>query len=310
MVEAIYTEDNRETAPSSNGIDAASPGLTVSIADAERICRRIATSHYENFLVASVFLPHTMRQPFYNVYAFCRYADDLADNSPTAKIATEMLIDWRQQLRACFSGQAIHPIYIALRDTATRFDLGIEPFDHLIQAFLQDQAKVRYQTFDELLDYCRWSADPVGRIVLRLAKADSSEICRFSDSVCTGLQLVNHWQDVARDFRAGRVYLPAKDAFRFGVDLERVDDPAQRKEFQNLLRFECDRAASFLRSGLPLADQVPRWLAKDIRLFIHGGLATLAAIANLNYDVLSKRPTVSRLRQIRLIVAAYVGRLD
>ena len=310
MVEAIYTEDNRETALSSNGFDTASPGLTVSLADAERICRRIATSHYENFLVASVFLPRSMRQPFYNVYAFCRYADDLADNSPTAKVATEMLIDWQRQLQACFSGQATHPIYIALRDTAMRFDLKIEPFDHLIQAFLQDQVKVRYQTFDELRDYCRWSADPVGRVLLRLAKADSSEFLRLSDSVCTGLQLANHWQDVARDFRAGRIYLPAKDAFRFGVDLERVDDPAQRKEFQDLLRFECDRAASILRSGLPLADQVPRWLAKDIRLFIHGGLATLAAIANVNYDVLSKRPTVSRLRQLRLIVAAYVGRLD
>jgi len=309
-VETIYTEDNRETSLSSNGIDAAAPALTVSLAAAERICRRIATGHYENFLVASVFLPRAMRQPFYNVYAYCRHADDLADESPTPEIATQKLADWQRQLQACFAGNATHPIFIALRDTDQRFDLRMEPFNDLIQAFLQDQVKVRYQTFDELLDYCRRSADPVGRIVLRLANADSDENLKLSDSVCTGLQLANHWQDVARDFRSGRIYLPAQDASRFGVDLERIHDVAQRKEFQDLLRFECDRAASFLRHGLPLASQVPRWLAKDIRLFIHGGLATLAAIANLHYDVLSQRPTVSRLRQMRLIVAAYVGRLD
>ena len=308
-VETSCSEDNREVPIPSNGIDSDSIVPCVSLAQAERFCRRLATTHYENFLVASIFLPRRMRQPFYTVYAFCRHADDLADHSPTPEIATKKLLAWRRQLADCFSGEATHPIFIALRAITGRFNLRIDPFDKLLTAFLQDQSKVSYQDFDELLDYCQYSANPVGRIVLRLADADSDHNVRLSDSICTGLQLVNHWQDVARDFHAGRVYLPKDDAKRFAVDLEVLDCSDQRQRFCRLIQFQCERSSVFLQDGLSLPNQVPRWLANDIRLFVHGGLATLEAIARVDYDVLKVRPKVSRFKQMRLLAAATFGRL-
>src|SRR5690606_25842748 len=189
----------------------------ISLAQAEAHCRRLARSHYENFLVASVLLPRAMRQPFYNVYAFCRHADDLADESGSPQLALDRLHDWQVQLQRCFSGRAEHPIFVALSDTRSRFQLSIEPFDQLLDAFRQDQTKTRYATFAERLDYCRRSANPVGRIVLRLAAADSPENMELSDRICTGLQLANHWQDIRRDFLAGRIYLPQDAMDAHGV---------------------------------------------------------------------------------------------
>ncbi len=251
-----------------------------------------------------------MRQPFYNVYAYCRHADDIADLSPSREEATTKLIDWRRQLADCFSGAALHPIFVALKETIEQFDLVMEPFDDLISAFLQDQTKLRYKTHDELIDYCRRSANPVGRIVLKLAGAASDDNVLLSDSICTGLQLANHWQDLQRDFQAGRVYLPSEDAGRFGVDLERLGDAEQALAVREMVQWECDRAEKLLRSGLGLANQVPRWLAKDIRLIGHGGISTLDAIRKIDYRVMSTRPVVSRLEQVRLVVAAFFGCLD
>jgi len=305
--DGLRYEDNREESTSSNGIDDSPTNREFSLREAERFCRQIALGHYENFVVASVFLPKPMRQPFYNVYAFCRAADDLADLSLSPEVATTKLQHWQKQLQDCFAGKASDPVFIALRDTATRFDLSIEPFANLLHAFLQDQSKVRYESFEELLQYCRYSANPVGRMVLRLAKADSEVNVKLSDSICTGLQLANHWQDVARDFEAGRLYLPIRDLRQFDLDAGTFMLSGQRDNFRNLLRFQCDRAAEYLRNGLPLADQVPRWLANDLRLFVHGGLATLDAIAKNDYDVLRQRPTVPKLRQIRLMFAAFLG---
>ena len=260
--------------------------------------------------MASVFLPRRMRQPFYNIYAYCRYADDLGDESPSTQVATERLLQWRDGLRRCFAGESTHPIFEALQATIWEFDLKIEPFHHLLDAFLQDQVKVRYATFAELLGYCENSANPVGRIVLRLAEADTPENVRLSDFICTGLQLANHWQDVARDFQSGRVYLPQEDAQKFHVDLEQLKSDNQRIAFMSLMRFQCERAKAFLEQGKPLAGQVPKWLANDVRLFVHGGLATLEAIARQNFDVRHARPKVARSRQLRLMLAAALGRLD
>jgi squalene synthase HpnC len=289
---------------------AVSPLPPVGLAEANRFCRRLATSHYENFLVASVFLPRRIRQPFYNIYAYCRHADDLGDESPSTQVATERLLEWRAKLQQCFAGNATHPIFVALQTTIRDFDLPMEPFDRLIDAFLLDQVKIRYETFAELLSYCENSANPVGRLVLRLAGADSNENVRLADSICTGLQLANHWQDVARDHAMGRVYLPQAEAQEFHVDIARLPEENQREPLKALLRFQCERARCFLDEGKLLADQVPRWLANDIRLFVHGGLATLDAIARQDYDVIQSRPQVSRSRQFRLVIAAALGRLD
>lgn len=296
---------NRRGGDSSNGPTA----KAISLPQAEAYCRRLARSHYENFLVASLLLPRAMRQPFYNVYAFCRYADDLADESDSPQLALQHLHHWQVQLQRCFAGQAEHPIYIALRDTQTRFQLAIEPFEQLLDAFRQDQFKTRYATFAELLHYCQRSANPVGRIVLRLAAADSPENVALSDQICTGLQLANHWQDIGRDFQAGRIYLPQDAMQTHGVTEAMLGEHRASEPLRRLIAAECKRARSFFEAGRPLIQRVPRWLACDIGLFIRGGLATLDAIAAVDYDVLRQRPTVSRWQQLRWTCQAALDRL-
>jgi len=249
-----------------------------------------------------------MRQPFYNVYAFCRHADDLADESGCPQLALERLEDWRTQLQRCFAGHAEQPIFVALADTLARFQVSIEPFEQLLDAFRQDQVKTRYATFDELLDYCRRSANPVGRIVLRLAKADSPENLELSDGICTGLQLANHWQDIGRDLSIGRIYLPQDAMDAHGVTPSMLSGERACEPLRRLIAAECKRARRFFEAGRPLIQRVPHWLACDIRLFIRGGLATLDAIAAVDHDVLRQRPTVSRWQQLRWTWQAAVGR--
>jgi squalene synthase HpnC len=311
MADSLSEDDvtdqiNRWPVGSSNG--ALPDRLQLSTARAH--CRRIALGHYENFLVASVLLPRKMKQPFYNVYAFCRHADDLADESPSPEIATERLGHWQQQLDRCFAGQSVdHPIFIALSDTILQFRLQKRPFDDLLDAFRQDQVKVRFANFAELLDYCRRSANPVGHIVLRLADADSPENIALSDSICTGLQLANHWQDIRRDFQAGRIYLPQDALASVSITESALGQPKACEELKHLIASQCQRAREFLIAGLPLADRVPRWLASDIRLFAHGGLETLDAIARQDHDTIAQRPTVSKTRQLKLVIRAMLGRL-
>jgi squalene synthase HpnC len=337
-------QDNREAADPSNpdrspivspdrsrgGVDPA------ALARAREATAAIAKSHYENFLVASVLLPRRLRQPFFDVYAFCRTADDLADESPSPEIATERLADFQRHLDAAFAGRPQfdgfqfdgfqfdgfqrdgfqrdgpqHDLFVALADTATAFDLPQTPFDDLLDAFRQDQTKTRYATFDELTDYCRRSANPVGRIVLMLARAADSESIGLSDEICTGLQLANFWQDVARDFAIGRLYLPATDCDEYGVTESMIAQGIAARttppELRRLIHFQCDRAEGFFRRGLPLAERVPRWLAADVRLFAHGGLATLAAIRRVDGDVLRVRPKVAKTTQMAMLARAAIG---
>lgn len=311
MADSLSEDDvpvqiNRWRGSSSNG----SPTDGSRLLAAQAHCRRIALGHYENFLVASALLPRSMKQPFYNVYAFCRHADDLADESPSPAIATERLSQWQQELDRCFAGQSVeHPIFIALAETIPRFDLQKRPFDDLLDAFRQDQIKIRFANFAELLDYCGRSANPVGHIVLRMAAADSPENIALSDSICTGLQLANHWQDIRRDLQSGRIYLPQDAMAAENIAESMLAGDRACEAIKRVIAAQCGQARRFLIAGLPLADNVPRWLAADIRLFVHGGLATLDAIARCDHDTLRKRPTVSKTRQINLVVRAMLGRL-
>ncbi len=299
---------------------------------AQATCRQIAKSHYENFLVGSLLTPPTVRQDFFNIYAYCRTADDLADESPSPQAALVALRQWRNGFSQCVDAklplaELPHPIFVALRSTIERHRLPPQPFLDLLEAFEQDQTVTQYQTFDQLLEYCRRGANPVGRLVLRLACADKPAgdeperdavheredlhaLDELSDRVCTGLQLANFWQDVQRDRAIGRTYLPAEDRQRFGVSDADLDAPRAGQSFKQLLRFEVDRAADYLHGGLPLAERVPSWLARDIRLFVHGGLETLRAIRRIDYDVLHRRPRVARWRQLLLLGRAAVGRLS
>lgn len=282
------------------------------LADSRRLCREIACSHYENFVVASVLLPRPMRQPFYNVYAFCRAADDAADESITPAAARTSLEHFRSSIADIYSGSEVSGQFLALADTVRQFDLARKPFDDLLDAFVQDQSVHRYRDEPELLNYCCRSANPVGRIVLAMGGCLTAEHARLSDDVCTGLQLANFWQDVTRDYAIGRIYLPATAMQRHGFDESMIAETITRSRptppcIRAAIAEQCDRARDRFQRGRSLVAIVPRWLAADIELFVLGGLATLDAIAKTNYDVLRQRPQVSKAKQAWLIARTWIG---
>lgn len=272
--------------------------------DAEAYCRELATSHYENFPLVSWLLPKGLHQHFYNVYAYCRWADDLGDEVGDSARSLELLAWWRQELAACYAGQFRHPVFVALKGTIDEFSIPIEPFQDLISAFEQDQSVKEYQTFIQLRDYCRRSADPVGRLVLCLCRAATDQNVAWSDSICTGLQLANFWQDVSRDYDIGRIYLPREDYERFGYRREDFDARVMNPAFRDLMKFEVDRARQFLTDGLPLIPQLPGRLQVDIDLFAQGGLRILQRIEGIDYQVWQTRPKVTKGDAMRLLIGA------
>lgn len=278
-----------------------------SLVEAEQYCERLARMHYENFPVVSWLLPKRLHQEFFNVYAFCRWADDLGDEVGDRALALELLGWWWKELDDCYAGQVRHPVFVALRGTIERFRLPIDPFRDLISAFEQDQRVTDYRTYAELLDYCQRSANPVGRIVLRLGECDTPENVNWSDLICTGLQLANFWQDVARDHVIGRLYLPQEDRERFGYTAQQLAQQRSTPEFIELLRFEVARARELLLAGQPLVRSVPSWLELDIDLFIQGGLRILKEIETIRFQVWESRPVVRKGAALGLFIQG-VGR--
>jgi len=284
-------------------------GYAQTLRRARKFTRKLATSHYENFLVASVLLPRQLRQPFYDVYAFCRTADDLADESDNQEVALRRLDHFQQQLDVAFAGRPEEILFVALHETIREFQIPKQPFDDLLDAFRQDQHRNRYESMDELFDYCRRSANPVGHIVLHLGKSFTPENSVLSDHICTALQLVNFWQDVARDFAMDRIYVPSEQMRQYGVDEAMFGQSTTSEPLRRLLADECERAEKMLHAGLPLAKSVKPWLSNDVKLFAHGGLQTLRAIRRIEYDVLGFRPTVGKLQQFGLVLRALLRRL-
>ena len=272
---------------------------------AEAFCREVASRHYENFTVATRLVPPRLRQHLANVYTFARWSDDLADEATSADEATRGLADWQRQLEECFAGRPRHPVFVALAETVRRTGLSIEPFADLLDAFRQDQTKTRYATRAELIDYCRRSADPVGRIVLGLEGCREPDLLAMSDAICTGLQLVNFWQDVRRDRLAGRVYLPAEDMHRFGVEEPMLDLPRATPQLVRLIRAEVAWARERFAAGAALIDRAPPALRPAIGMFVGGGRAVAAAIERAGCDTLARRPTVGRLTKIGLACRAW-----
>ncbi len=272
-----------------------------SLGQSRRYCRRLARRHYENFTVASRLLPWRLRQHFFNIYAYCRWADDLADEAGDPRRSLALLDWWEQHLHACYRGQTFHPVFIALATTIKKFDIPAEPFVDLLVAFRQDQRVRRYEDIGKLLNYCRYSANPVGRLVLYLGRCHTPERVQMADSICTGLQLANFCQDVAGDFDRGRIYLPLADCRRFGYD----DGMFARREcndaFRRLMAAEVDQAEGYLRRGLPLAPAMPSDLQLDVALFVHGGLAILEAIRRQNYDVWTARPKLTKFEKLSIL---------
>jgi len=284
--------------------------------DALRWCRRYTRRHGENFTVVSWFLPRELRAPMFAVYAFCRFTDNLgdeSDGSPAERL--ERLDRWQADLEHAFDGsQPQHPINVALRQVAEQKPLRPDPFRRLIEANRLDQRKSRYETFQDVLAYCGLSATPVGEMVLALWDIDTeTEEGRYrrdlSDATCTALQIANHWQDVRRDFLdSGRIYLPLEDIRRFGLSEEEIAEGIQRKQcpddFRTMMRFQVDRAEVWLRKGERLIEEVPRELAIDLRLFTDGGRAVLKAIERQDYDTLSRRPRVGKSTRAWLALRA------
>lgn len=279
------------------------PASVPSLKDAQAYTRRLATSHYENFPVVTWLLPRRLHQHFYNVYAFCRWADDLGDEVGDPAESLRLLGWWREELAACYRGEPRHAVFVALRPTVEEFSIPSRPFEDLISAFEQDQTVKEYDTFEQLRDYCRRSADPVGRIVLHLCRRVNDRNVAWSDSTCTGLQLANMWQDVARDFDIGRVYLPREDRERFGYDRESLDRRVTNEAFLELMKFEVDRAKELLAAGLPLADEMPGRLKFDIELFARGGLAILREVERIGYRVWDRRPVLTKWDFAKLTAA-------
>ncbi len=277
--------------------------------------RRLSGAHYENFHVVSFLLPRHLHQDFFNVYAYCRWADDLGDELGDPRRSLRALAWWRRELESMYAGEPPrHPVYVALAGTVKRRDLPQEPFEHLIRAFELDQTKTRYQTYDEVLEYCVWSANPVGRLVLALCGYRDPERLALSDAVCTALQLANHWQDVRRDFfDRDRVYLPADLMARHGYSFEALEADLGRKRAsapaRELLRELVDRAEKLFALGAPLPSTLDRRLAIDIELFRRGGLAVLEKIRRQGYDVIARRPKIGKLQRAGLVVATLASRL-
>jgi squalene synthase HpnC len=288
----------------------AAPPSVVSVEDARAYCRHLAESHYENFTVISRLFPRRLHQHLCNVYAYCRWADDLADEAGQGsgarrrESAAELLNWWERELEAAYEAEATHPVYVALKETIRRFELPKEPLADLLVAFRRDQVQTRYETLDELLTYCEKSANPVGRIVLHLGRAVDDENVRLSDSICTGLQLANFWQDVKRDYEKGRIYIPQENCLRHGWNKARFEAGNCDVAFRELLGPLVDDTENRLLAGQPLIGRVGRDLRLPVRLFIGGGRAVLAAIRRTDYDVWSRRPVVGRLTKLRLLVAA------
>lgn len=273
---------------------------TATPAEAYAHCRQVALGHTENFNVVSWLLPRALRLHMYAVYAFCRGTDDLGDEAEGDRLA--LLDEWEADLRRCYDGSPRDIRLVALQRTIRKFDIPPEPFLRLIEANRRDQSIVRYPTFDDLLDYCEHSANPVGRMVLYVFGYRDDERQRLSDATCTALQLANFWQDVSVDLDKGRIYIPQEDMERFGCAEAELRARRPSEAFRRLMAFEVARAREYFREGLALIPAVSGRLRLDLRLFSLGGLAVLDEIERANYDVLSRRPSLSKAR--RLMIAA------
>jgi squalene synthase HpnC len=285
------------------------PHSAPSLEEAREYCGRLARSHYENFSVATWFLPKKLRQDFLNVYAYCRISDDLGDEVGDATAALALLDEWQAELDACYESSPRHPVFVALAETVRRFGIPKHEFSDLLIAFRQDQTVTRFETFDDVRGYCRYSANPVGHLVLYLCGYHDAERQQLSDYTCTALQLANFWQDVSVDYLKGRIYLPLEDLRRYSVSEQDLAQKRNTPAFCEMMRFEVKRAREWFEHGLPLVGKVDADLAVDLALFSRGGQEILNAIERQGFAVLGRRPVISRTRKLALVARAALGKL-
>ncbi|HVB86953.1 MAG TPA: squalene synthase HpnC [Candidatus Dormibacteraeota bacterium] len=287
------------------------PPQGCSAAKAQRYTRWLATHHYENFNVVSWLLPRELHQHFYNVYSYCRWSDDLGDEVPDHTRSLALLDAWEEDLRKIYEPECTpsHPVLIALGETIRAKDIPVQPFVDLLRAFRQDQTVSRYATWDDVLDYCVYSANPVGRLVLYLCGYRDEERQRLSDYTCTALQLANFWQDVSRDLEKGRVYIPIEALTAHGLTDREIVERRFDQRYVALMKELIARARGMFVAGLPLARVVDANLRIDIELFSRGGMAILDAIEKSGYNTLQHRPALTKAAKVRLLVGALGAKL-
>src|SRR5215470_3274611 len=283
------------------------PPAGCSLETAQQFTKWLATHHYENFNVVSWLLPKELHQHFYNVYAYCRWADDLGDEIPDTSRALKLLDWWEHELDLCYEGKPSHPIFIALRQTILEKDIPKQPFADLLKAFRQDQTTKRYQTWDAMIGYCLYSANPVGRLVLYLCGYRDLTRQVLSDATCTALQLANFWQDVSRDLEKGRIYIPLDLAAQHGVNENEIVNRQFSDRYVSLMKDLVARTRALFDEGYPLARMVDGRLSVDLEMFSRGGLAVLDAIEAQGYDTLNRRPAISKAKQARLLGSVLLG---
>jgi squalene synthase HpnC len=285
------------------------PANNCSPAVAQEYARWLATHHYENFNVVSWLLPKDLHQHFYNLYAYCRWADDLGDEIPQKERALELLDWWERELNDCYNGRPSHPVFVALRETVIAKNIPKQLFADVLRAFRQDQNVKRYPTWDSMVGYCVYSANPVGRLVLYLCGYRDEERQAMSDATCTALQLANFWQDVSRDLEKGRIYIPLDIAASHG--LIESDIVARRfdKRYVSLMRDLIARTRLLFARGAPLAKMVSGRLSVDLEMFSRGGVAVLDAIESMGYDTLHQRPAIGKAKQVGLLGRALLTHL-
>jgi squalene synthase HpnC len=291
--------------PSSYAIPATAPSLD----EARQYCAHLARTHYENFSVATWFLPGGLRQHFFNVYAYCRISDDLGDEVGDTAASLSLLDQWQGELDACYEGSPRHPVFVALAETVRRFEIPKREFSDLLTAFRQDQSVTRFETFNDVLAYCHYSANPVGHLVLYLCGYRDAERQQLSNFTCSALQLANFWQDISVDYAKGRIYLPLEDLRRFCVTESDIAQKQNTPAFCEMMKFEVERARDWFRQGLPLIGKVNRELAIDLDLFSRGGLEILNAIEQQGFAVLGKRPAISKSRKLGLVARAAMAKV-
>ena len=285
------------------------PERTPTLAEAQAFCRQLAESHYENFHVATWFLPKRLRPYFQSIYAYCRIADDLGDEVGDAQQSLGLLDFWNRELDACYRGETRHPVFVALAETIRVCNIPKQPFADLLVAFRQDQTVQRYRSMDDVFAYCRFSANPVGHLVLYACGYREQELFTLSDYTCTALQLANLWQDVREDDQRNRIYLPQEDMERFGVSEQQIHDRRFSPEFRALMQHQVAFAQDLFQQGMPLLGRVDKELAVDLALFSRGGQEILRAIVRQDYDVLRARPVISKPRKAALLLRALAGKL-
>jgi squalene synthase HpnC len=287
------------------------PIVRPTLAEAQAWCHELANSHYENFHVATFFLPRKVRPHFESIYAYCRVADDLGDEVPDPVVAMRLLDSWGSMLDVCYDSpeRSMHPVFVALHETVRECDVPRQLFADLLHAFRMDQVKTTHDTWEELLEYSHYSANPVGRLVLWVCGYRDEPLAQLSDKVCTALQLANFWQDVVEDAERGRRYIPADDMLRFGVDEGQIEGRVFTPEFAAMIKYLVERTRIMLHEGGAISSQVDKELAVTLDLFRKGGDAILDGITAQDYDVLRGRPVVTKLKKMALLAGALLSKM-